>query len=247
MWTDVIDLRDFYTSSLGSVAQRMIGWRVRDLWPNAKGQNILGLGYATPFLGSFRDEAERVLAAMPAQQGVLHWPPDSSGLTMLTDEVELPFPDMSMDRILLVHALECAEQVRPMMREIWRLLSGGGRLLVVAPNRHGIWTRFERTPFGHGRPYSPAQLSRQLRDTMFTPFQSMTALFVPPTRSRMVLSSAAAWEEIGQRWFATFAGVVMAEATKQIYAGHAQAQPAARRRRSYMPLAEKNSGAPTRG
>jgi SAM-dependent methyltransferase len=247
MWTDAIDLRDFYASSLGSVARRIIDRRIRDVWPDVKGQNILGLGYATPFLDSFRGEAARVLAAMPAPQGVLHWPPDGGGLTTLTDEVELPFPDMSMDRVLLVHALECAEQVRPMMREIWRLLSGGGRLLVVAPNRHGIWTRFERTPFGHGRPYSPAQLSRQLRDTMFTPFQSMTALFVPPTRSRMVLSSAAAWEEIGQRWFATFAGVIMAEAIKQIYAGHAQAQPAARRRRSYMPLAEKNSGAPTRG
>ena len=38
----------------------------------------------------------------------------------------------------------------------------------------------------------------------------------------MVLSSAPAWEEIGGRWFATFAGVVMVEATKQIYAGTAQ-------------------------
>ncbi len=247
MWTDVIDLRDFYASNLGSVAQRMIARRVRDFWPNVKGQNILGLGYATPFLNSFRGEAERVLAAMPAQQGVLHWPPDSNGLTTLTDEVELPFPDMSVDRVLLVHALGCAEQVRPMMREIWRLLSGGGRLLVVAPNRRGIWARFEHTPFGHDRPYTPAQLSRVLRDNLFTPFQSTAALFVPPTRSRMVLSSATAWEEIGQRWFTTVAGVIMVEATKQIYAGQDQPHPATRRRRSYVPLAEKNSGAPTRG
>jgi hypothetical protein len=152
-----------------------------------------------------------------------------------------------VDRVLLVHALGCAEQVRPMMREIWRLLSGGGRLLVVAPNRRGIWARFEHTPFGHDRPYTPAQLSRVLRDNLFTPFQSTAALFVPPTRSRMVLSSATAWEEIGQRWFTTVAGVIMVEATKQIYAGQDQPQPATRRRRSYVPLAEKNSGAPTRG
>ena len=44
------------------------------------------------------------------------------------------------------------------------------------------------------------------------------ALFIPPTASRMVLSAAGAWESVGERWFTTFAGVVLIEATKQIYA-----------------------------
>jgi len=34
----------------------------------------------------------------------------------------------------------------------------------------------------------------------------------------MILRSAPAWERLGRRWFPTFAGVVMVEATKQIYA-----------------------------
>jgi SAM-dependent methyltransferase len=218
MWTDVVDLRDFYATGLGRIARRMIARRIRQLWPDLSGRNVLGLGYVTPFLGGFRGEAERVIAIMPAAQGVIHWPPDEPGLTALGDHTDLPLPDNSIDRALIVHALECAERTGPMMREVWRVLSDGGRLLVVVPNRRGVWARFERTPFGHGRPYSSGQLSRSLRDAMFTPYQSGTALYVPPVGSRMILSSASAWEEIGQRWFTTFAGVVMLEATKQIYA-----------------------------
>ena len=220
MWTDAVDLRDFYTTALGRVARRMISQRVRAMWPDVRGLNVLGLGYATPFLGPFRAEAQRVAAIMPAGQGVMPWPAVGGCLTTLADETSLPFPDQFMDRVLVVHALECADRIRPLMREVWRVLADGGRLMVVAPNRRGLWARLERTPFGHGRPYTTGQLSRGLRDTMFTPYQSSTALYVPPMRSRMVLSSAAAWEKIGQRWFPTFAGVIIFEATKQIYAGH---------------------------
>ena len=85
MWTDVVDLRDFYVSTLGQVARRMVRRRLRELWPDVTGQNVLGLGYAVPYLNGFREEAERVLAAMPAGQGVLHWPPDEAGLTTLID------------------------------------------------------------------------------------------------------------------------------------------------------------------
>jgi len=237
MWTDAVDLRDFYASGLGRVARRMIGRRIRAVWPDVRGLTVLGLGYGTPFLGPFRAEAARVIAVMPARQGVLYWPAEGAGLTTLAEETDLPLPDRSVDRLLLVHALECTERTRPMMREIWRVLADGGRLLVVVPNRRGLWAQFERTPFGHGRPYSSGQLSRGLRDVMFTPYQARTALYVPPVHSRIVLSSALAWEEIGQRWFTAFAGIVVFEATKQIYAGHAV--PANERNEAYAPLAPR--------
>ena len=234
MWNDTVNLRDFYATSLGQVARRAIRQRIRAAWPDAKDQSVLGLGYATPYLGLFRTEARRVAAAMPAAQGVLHWPSEARGLTLLADEAELPFEDLSIDRVLVIHALECTEQVRPLMREIWRVLSGRGRLFIVAPNRAGLWARFERTPFGHGRPYSPDQLTRLMRDTMFTPLGASSGLFVPPSRWRMVLSAAPAWEKIGERWFPRFAGVIIAEATKQIYAAQPEAKE--RRRRTVLDM-----------
>jgi len=242
MWMDAVDLRDFYTSRLGTVTRRMIGRRIRTIWPDVRGMKVLGIGFPTPYLSPFRGEAERVLAAMPAGQGVLHWPLEGAGLTSLIDECDLPFPDMSMDRVIMVHTLECAENVRPMMREAWRVLAGGGRLMVIVPNRRGLWSRFERTPFGHGRPYSSDQLSRVLRDNLFTPSRIGRALYVPPSQSRMMLSSAPAIEEIGHRWFKSFAGVVIADATKQIYAGQVDAPP----ERAYIRLPQRSPGNTTR-
>lgn len=236
-WTDVVDLRDFYASSLGQMAQRLIRRQLRALWPDTRGQRVLGLGFATPFLRPFLAEAERVVAVMPASQGVLPWPPEGPGMTLLADETDLPLPDRCMDRIVLVHALEATEQVRGMMRELWRVLADGGRLVMVAPNRRGIWARLDRTPFGQGRPYSTGQLARLLRDNMFTPVSTCGALFLPPTSSRMLLRSAVAVEDLGSRWFEGFAGVVMVEATKQIYA----ATPLHRekgKRRGYLPVAQ---------
>jgi SAM-dependent methyltransferase len=218
MWTDVVDLNDFYGSSLGQTARCIIRRRARAMWPNVQGMVVAGMGYATPFLRPFRDEAERVIAVMPAGQGVLHWPTGEPGLVVLSDEDELPLPDLSVDRLLLVHVVESSEQLRAMMREAWRVLSDSGRLLIVVPNRRGIWARLDRTPFGFGHPYSRGQLSRLLRECMFTPFQSARALYMPPIDWKVMLTSAFAIEKIGSRWFPTFAGVLMIEAGKQIYA-----------------------------
>ncbi|WP_038013404.1 class I SAM-dependent methyltransferase [Terasakiella pusilla] len=223
MWMDVVDLRDFYSTPLGGMARRMIRRRIRTLWPDCKGMKVLGLGYATPYLGLFKSDAERTLAFMPSPQGVLHWPNESRSLTTLVDETDLPLPDLSVDRVLIVHAVECAEQLRNMLREVWRVLSGSGRVLIVVPNRSGVWARMERTPFGMGRPYSPRQLNSLLRDNMFTPLHVDQALFVPPSKSRMIMGSAPAWEKIGHRFFPGFAGVWLVEATKQIYAANPEA------------------------
>jgi SAM-dependent methyltransferase len=238
MNADVVDLRDFYAGRMGQVARLMIARRVRLVWPEVTGLRVLGLGYATPYLRQFLTEAERVAAMMPASQGVLPWPAEGPCRVALADEGELPLADYSIDRVLLVHSVEYSEQLRPLLKEVWRVLAGGGRLLAVVPNRRGIWARIDNSPFGQGHPYTPGQLSRLLREEGFTPERTAAALFVPPSRSRMVLRSAAAWEKIGERWFTTFAGISMVEATKEIYATSAprQRQRRLQPRAVYIPI-----------
>ena len=235
MAADVVDLHQFYATGLGQMATRLIRRRVRRMWPSVTGECLLGFGYAVPYLRPFMEEAERVLAFMPAGQGVMRWPTGEPSLVALADEAELPLPDLSVDRVLVAHALEHSEQVRIMLRELWRVMRDGGRLLVVVPNRRGIWARLDRTPFGHGLPYTPGQLSRLLRENMFTPIQSATALFMPPVRSRFLIAWAPAWEGLGERRLESFAGVVMIEASKQLYGG-ALAHAERKRRRVYLPI-----------
>lgn len=237
MILDVVDLRDFYASSLGSIARRMIRRQVRALWPDLRGMRILGFGYATPYLSPFVDEAERVAAVMPTRMGVLAWPEriaEERNLAMVAHEDEIPLPDLSVDRILVVHGLEYSENAHLMLREMWRVLADGGRLMVAVPNRRSIWARTDHTPFGHGHPFSTEQLNKALRQSMFTPVRNARALFFPPSRRRFWLSAAPAWERMGLRWFNPVGGVTIVEATKQIYGGAIAGEKV--RRRSYVAL-----------
>ncbi len=243
---DVIDLREFYRTALGQTARRLIRRRIRHLWPSVAGQRVLGLGFATPYLTQFREEAERVAAAMPVSQGVMRWPSDEPGLAVLAEETELPFADAMFDRVLVVHGIESAENVRVLLREIWRVLAPAGRLLAVVPNRRGLWSRFETSPFGQGHPYAPAQFTRLLRDTMFSPTQAAQALYLPPWERRFVLGAANSWEMAGSLLWPRFSGVLLLEAEKQIYApppGYAERRKRARGL-SWRPAASVSRQAP---
>jgi SAM-dependent methyltransferase len=231
MSPDVVDLRNFYAQRLGVVARRFISRGIRARWPDARGLRVLGVGYATPYLGLFREEAERCLAFMPASQGVVKWPTARPTLTSLVDEFALPLPDSAMDRVLLVHALEMSDDASSLLREVWRVLNAGGRLLVVVPNRRGLWARMDTTPFGHGQPYSRPQIIDLMRDAWFTPASWGEALYVPPVARGWFLRSAVAWERTGATLSAPFAGVHLVEATKQVY----RAIPARRERRQFVP------------
>lgn len=235
MWADVVDLRDFYETEMGQVARQMVARAMRTLWSDVSGDKVLGLGYATPYLSQFQGEAEQVFAFMPAQQGVVHWPPDGVNAVALVEEHALPLPDASVDRLLVMHGLESTEALRGLMEEVWRVLSGDGRLLIVAPNRRGVWSRSDRSPFGWGQPYGLQQLNKLLRGYGFLPTNSARALYLPPTRSKTLLKSAAAWERAGARWFPRFSGVVLAEARKQVWAASAL-RPARSRRPVVVPL-----------
>ena len=54
---DVVDLRDFYSQRLGAVARRFIARGIRARWTDTASLRVLGIGYATPYLGLFREEA----------------------------------------------------------------------------------------------------------------------------------------------------------------------------------------------
>ncbi|MBP2149491.1 class I SAM-dependent methyltransferase [Xanthobacter autotrophicus DSM 597] len=215
MFLDVVDLRNFYAQPVGIMTRRLLGRAIRARFDNVAGMRVLGLGYPTPYLGVFREEAERCLAVMPAAQGVVRWPSAAPTLATLADETLLPFPTSSMDRVVIVHALEMTPNAAEMLREVWRVLAPGGRLLAVVPNRRGVWARLDTTPFGNGRPFSRGQVVSLLREALFTPVGWDEALYAPP--SRWFLNTAVAWERIGARLSLPFSGVLVVEATKQLY------------------------------
>jgi SAM-dependent methyltransferase len=218
MHLDVLDLNGFYKEPLGRVARQLIAAHIEELWDNARGQTVLGTGYAAPFLRPFLGEAYRVILAMPEQQGVIRWPGGEPSRTFLVNDSHLPLADASIDKALVVHSLEMSCAPNVMLRELWRVLAPEGRLLLVVPNRRGLWARLDTTPFGHGHPYSHGQLERLLSDCLYAPANWTSALFMPPLGWRSVLKTANAWERMGARAWPAFSGVLMVEAQKQLYA-----------------------------
>jgi SAM-dependent methyltransferase len=218
MTTDAHAVADFYVTRRGIVAARLVRERLALLWPSLRGENVLGLGYAAPYLRLWREEAARCVALTPAQIGAARWPAGAANLSCTAEEDALPFPDLLFDRILLVHGLEAAENARRLLREVWRVLKDDGRLLVVAPNRRGLWAHVESTPFGHGQPYSPGQIGRLLAASLFRVERRDTALYLPPTSLRLVLRTAQIWERGGRRLLPRLAGVTITEAVKDVYA-----------------------------
>lgn len=218
MLFDVEALRDFYSTPLGQVVRRLLAQRIRARWRHLSRCTLMGIGFPTPYLGSFRGEVARLGALMPASQGALVWPPTGDIVSVLVENEQLPLPDNSVDRILAVHCLETAERARPLLREMWRVLGPEGRILMVVPNRRGVWARIDTTPFGQGQPYSRSQLELLLSEAMFSPLDWSTALYLPPIDKRIVLRSANAFERIGESVSSAFCGVIIVEARKEMVA-----------------------------
>ncbi len=218
MAADVHAAADFYATARGAVTARLLRERLVALWPDLTGQSLLGLGYGAPYLRLWREQARRCIGVTPAQIGVARWPAGAPNLTCTAEEDALPFPDLTFDRILLVHGLEAADNARRMLREVWRVLKDDGRLLIVVPNRSGLWAYLEATPFGHGQPYSFGQLGRLLAASLFRVERRDAALYLPPSTWRLVLRSGPLLDRTGRRLVPALAGVTITEAVKDVYA-----------------------------
>jgi len=218
MRVDILALQKFYASPLGEVARAAAVRRLSAAWESVSGLDLLGYGYATPYLPAFLGSARRVVSLMPAEQGVERWPTVGASSSALVEEARLPLMDSVFDRVLLVHALEECEAPRRLLREIWRVMAPEGRLVVIAANRAGLWALRERTPFGHGRPYSRTQLSALLSDCMFEPLATARALYTPPIDLPALASLSDGLERAGGAVMPAFGGLILMEAVKRLEA-----------------------------
>ena len=222
MHLDVQDLRNFYyRSALGRAAQKAVRDRMLRIWPEAKGQTVGGFGFAVPLLRPYLAEARRVIALMPGPQGVMPWPAGMPNVSVLTEETLWPVETGRFDKLVVMHGLETSERPSALLEECYRVLGPGGTVMFIVPNRAGLWSRSDRTPFGYGRPYTQSQLETQLRSHGFMPMTHATALHQPPSPKRFWMKAAPVWERMGQRYGLPLpGGVLIVEASKRVQAPH---------------------------
>ncbi|MEL6828590.1 MAG: class I SAM-dependent methyltransferase [Pseudomonadota bacterium] len=219
-------LEDFYERAIGKAAADRIGDRLRDLWGPCAGDDMLGIGYTLPLIPIWQDTARSFAAVLPGEIGASSYSGTRGGIVTRAPEDRLPFGDASFDRIVLLHALEEAENPRHLMREAWRLLAPEGRIVVATTNRRSFWSATEAQAFGYGRPWTRNQLIKYLSDSLFTVTASTTAVHMPPLDWPIITAASRSWERAGEWVLPGLGGVVLVEAAKRLYAKPGGSAPA---------------------
>jgi SAM-dependent methyltransferase len=229
MYRDIAEIRQFYQSPLGQMTASQLKADLESFIvssPSSEGITI-GVGYALPYL----DTTKPHFAVMPAAQGVTRWPDNSPNRTLVTEDHILPFAESSISQIILIHAIENADYMRELMTESWRVLAPNGRLILVVPNRRGLWTRVDKTPFGHGRSFTMKQMRNLLSSTDFVVENHKRSLYFLPSPSSILRWLAPFFEYMGRILLPKCGGVLIVEASKRLYsvtpliAGHKVAFP----------------------
>lgn len=218
MFTDIVELRDFYQNPLGQRARHVLRDRVAEWWPSMRGERVLVLGYGAPLLRQLSQQAAAVYAFMPAMQGVSYWPREGPNVSCLVEIDNLPLPDNCIDRVIALHALEGLAEPAPLLREVWRVMKSGGRFMAIVPNRRGLWAHSDQTPFGNGQPYSTRQLRKALHHQGFLVERAGFALYALPSALRLSLSVAGKMEKYARFLVPGLGGLLLIEASKQLYA-----------------------------
>jgi SAM-dependent methyltransferase len=218
---DVVSLRAFYATRIGECVRRDVGAAIARHWGDAstwKNACVIGLGFASPYLRPYLEADACVLSVMFPHIGGMYWPVDSTNHNVLAAENELPLEDKTVSRLLLIHALEHSPHVTTLMNEMLRVLTYGGKALLIVPNRRGLWSRTTNNPFGFGHPYHSAQMRHRAELAGLTYVGSSSALFYPPSDIRPLVRASQWVERFGRCFLPQLGGVALVEVENQPYA-----------------------------
>jgi len=218
MLPSAYDLKEYYSTPQGQVVAQLLLKRFSQWWPDAalKGDIMIGSGYALPYLETCKGP-KALYGILSGEMGGMHWPSGGPQRCLLSDRGVWPLPGSGVDYVLLIHELEYAEAPEEVLDEAWRVLKPEGRLMLVVPNRTGLWARAEKTPFGHGRPFTTTQLHDLLRNQNFALERMTGALLAPPMRNVAFTQTLAPFLEHLTPVASALCGVIVVEATKRLY------------------------------
>lgn len=244
MQINAVSLSRFYQTPLGRQLARALAQGLARYRPAAKADTVMGFGYTAPYFDAFAGQSRHRSAFMPAAiaqsakadktaQSGGEKPAGGGKPERLEQERRFPLSDNSIDGILAVHALEFSPDAQAQLAELWRVLAPNGRLVLAVPNRRGLWARAEAMPFGHGQPYSRAQLAEMLSQTGFD-FNEIYEIghFLPNKSHRLTVLSRL-YSKMAQRCFPYFGAVLLVEAQKRLY--KPIARPSLKPRSAFLP------------
>jgi len=206
--------------------QQQIDQAVTDVF----GYHALQLGW--PQLQGLRANRmpHRWLASGAAQGDAV--PAVGAGAALHCDFDALPFPNQSLDLVLLPHALELSHDPHLTLREVERVLVPEGRVMILGFNPASMWGLRQRVGRARGAvalggrralflPRAGEMLGYwRLRDWLrllsFEVEGGRFGCFRPPYKSTRWLERSAWMEGVGERWWPVFGAAYFLVAVKRV-------------------------------
>ncbi len=221
MRVSIKDFAKFYQSDLGKIVADLICEYTMTCWldkpqKDLSNEDILGYGFSPPIFSRLKINAARkinyVLQCELSDDEICLAQND----WVIGQETRTPFQDGQFEKILCTNGLEESENPIRTLRELWRILSPEGSLILVVPNRRGLWARSDNSPFGQGRPFSRTQLLKLVSDSLFEVKIARRILYAPPIEHPIINKVCNHFEKIGATLWPTFGGLLFFELKKRV-------------------------------
>ncbi|MGB1360944.1 MAG: class I SAM-dependent methyltransferase [Alphaproteobacteria bacterium] len=171
-------LNHFYNSKIGKRALHFLCEKIDELARIKNDSVVVGFGYTDPYLEKIDGLKNYTVSLIP--NFIEGFNINNNNINVVCDEERLPLSENSVGLFVLTHALENAQNPLALMLEINQVVNAGGKVIVVVPNRVGIWARQTKNPFGFGRPYTEGQLRRLMAQAGFVEIENNYSLYFPP-------------------------------------------------------------------
>ncbi len=236
MQPEIISLEAWWATPQG---QHLLAWeqaRFDEAVVDLFGFNALQLG--VPELQALQTNRmpHRWLSLTHTETGDQSDPCKADGLAcvLVTDPAALPFPDNSLDLLVLPHTLELSADPHNALREVERVLRPDGRVVLSGFNPLSLWggrqmrahlcDRLGLTWGGGARLYLPRagefighwRMRDWLRLMSFDVEATRFGVYQPAVRTERWLQRFAWLEGAGARWWPVFGAVYFMVAVKRV-------------------------------
>lgn len=173
----------------------------------------------------------------------------SPRVALLADSAALPFPENSLDLVILPHTLELGRDPHSALSEVARVLVPEGRVVISGFNPLSLWGLRQRRAhlyqrFGYGEPFLPEtgeyigywRLRDWLRLLNFEVESAHFGCYRPALASQPWLDRFDWMDKAGKRWWPIFGAVYFLVAVKRVR-GMRLLEPGWKARKALAPAA----------
>lgn len=198
-------IKDFYASKKGKSFSQIISSNLAKI-TNVRNKSILKLGYLEPFLTD-KVLMNNITTGILPNNYVFHNGDVPYSYKINQDLCSIQLKTASQNMVVTVNVIEYSENLEKTIREIWRILKDGGKLIIITPLVYNIYNVFHNTPFKLAQKFTENNLARILEKNDFSITYSKIIQFPPQPKegpiSRYMYSC-----------FSMFSSVLIIEASK---------------------------------